>query len=77
MKLASCSGQGRTQACMVRKACLRNWLHDRRGAPGRGDRPVMEARPFGRWGCLYYLSTDEAREAALDEVPDEARLPAE
>jgi hypothetical protein len=58
MKLASCSGQGKTQVCTVRKTCLRNQIH------GQGDRPEMKARPFGRWGCRYYLSADSAEDRA-------------
>jgi hypothetical protein len=69
MKLASCSGQGKTQICTVRATCLRNHIHGRR-VHGRhihdqgGERPEMEARPVGRWGCRYYLSADSAEDRA-------------
>lgn len=64
MKFASCSGQGKTQVCTVRATCLRHQIHGRRGRGRDGERPEMEARPFGRWGCRYYLSTDSKEDRA-------------
>ena len=52
MILASCSGEGDTQACAVRDRCLRHRLHV------TGSEREMQARPVGQWGCRYFLSSD-------------------
>ncbi|HEV7370463.1 hypothetical protein [Arenibaculum sp.] len=50
MILASCSGAGEAQVCAVRDTCVRHRLH------GSGAEREMQARPFGHWGCRYFLA---------------------